>query len=240
MDDLVALAALASQASADGGDGGGGDAVDVGASISFIGRCELYATLAEHNATVVRRVMRLHYVLARLTIDEWLRPLPPPSLSVMHDPARVTALLAQLLAHRSLQAFAALPQLYLEAGFGPGNVRANVTRALFPFGGPRHGLPNTIGETLALHEADFVHWWCDGAGRSCAGFEEHYNSAREPSLWRTLVPAYIISNTEWVPAHDSIRPSGLPAPSHRAGPRHRPLAGVSAVPPAARAGAGGL
>ena len=110
--------------------------------------------------------MRLHYALARLTIEEWLRPLPPPTARRTHDPKRVARLVGHLFTHPSLASFAALPQLYFEEGFGGGGEHkliANVTRALFTYGGPRFGAPNLKDDALAIeHMDDFSDWWCGG------------------------------------------------------------------------------
>ena len=75
-----------------------------GEAFADLGRCELYAALATHDADTVARVMRLRYSLSRLLFEEWLRPLPPAESSTMHEPSRVLSLIAHLVTSPSTQA----------------------------------------------------------------------------------------------------------------------------------------
>ena len=171
------------------------------AAVGELGACVNYAALAAHNASVVARVVRLHYVLARLTLDEWLAELPSPEASAMHEPHRVSALIAALLSRSSLDGYAAVPQLYFEDGFGEGGgLRAGVTRALFTYGGPRFGAPNVKDEDLIRRHADgFAGWWCGGQPPSaCGGFEAYYSPHADAGRWSVLSPAYLVGSEEWL------------------------------------------
>ena len=109
--------------------------------------------------TDVTRILKLHYSLSRLTIDEWIRPLPPPALSKMQDPAKVNELIIHLYEQPSLASFSALPRLYFEEDFGASHPTANVTRMVLTYGQPRLGLPNQP-EYESEHRADFHSYLC--------------------------------------------------------------------------------
>ena len=86
-------------------DGGGG----LGSAFESAGSCDAYAMLAAYGQSDAARVLRLHYQLTMLTLNEWSRPLPPPNVSLVpHDPDAVAILVGHLLTFPSLARFAAL------------------------------------------------------------------------------------------------------------------------------------
>ena len=179
--------------------GAPGDADDVSTEerLKSLGDCALYASLQAANLTDVERIMKLHYGLSRLTIDEWLRPLPPPARSKMHDPAEVDRLMVHLFEQPSLAAFSALPRLFYEKRFGARHPVANVTRMIFSYGAPRHGNPNIASAT----DAAFMNFFCGGESVPCNGFEDDYREERAPQKWRWASPAYYVLSEPWIYNH---------------------------------------
>ena len=128
--------------------------------IETLGPCATYMALREtHHTSWVTRVLRLHSTLTRLTLDEWLAPLPPPEELLMHDPANVQVLLSRLLASPSLERFAALPRLFLSKDFRAHGDSSSVTRMFVRFGGPRKGAPNVITSDALNGERHQTHSW---------------------------------------------------------------------------------
>ena len=180
----------------DGGSGGGGGGGGIASAFASAGSCDAYATLATYGQADAVRIIRLHYQLTMLTLQEWARPLPPPNVSlVLHDPDAVSLLVSRLLAHPSLARFAAVPQVFFDANFEATRRVSRTTRAFFRFGGPRFGLPNVI-DTATVHDDDFADWWCDGhAPIACAG--ELQEAVVSPSRWVSLSQAYYTGSSAW-------------------------------------------
>jgi hypothetical protein len=167
------------------------------ADLDTLGSCTPYATLWAHNTSAVARIMKLHYLIAQLTLNEWMRPLPISSELSLHDPLTVSRLVGQLIAHPSLSSYAAVPQLYFDNDFSSANLVAAATRFVFRFGHPAPAAsPGGFSNGSHSDAQQWAWWWCGGRAPSdgCEGIEKAY---ADESKWELLAPAYQISNTAW-------------------------------------------
>ena len=130
---------------------GEADMIETSARVQRIWRFDKFITLhgwlasCDHSTT-------------RLTLDEWLAPLPPPEELFMHDPANVQVLLSRLLASPSLERFAALPRSSSLKTFGARRFIQRL-RMFVRFGGPRKGAPNVITSDALNGERHQTHSW---------------------------------------------------------------------------------
>ena len=188
-----------------------GEAAPPGAEL---GPCDAYAELASHHPPWVRRVLALHYALARLALDEWLQPLPPRASLAPRSIGDVEVLLRHLIRHPSLASFAAWPRLFLSNRFVEGNGPSDVTRLFVRFGGPRGGAPNVMSTaSKRRHGASLTRWWCGdadavGGAAAAGGGDDDDDDARIDGCgaggfefavaWRALAPSYHLSAWQWL------------------------------------------